>query len=475
MAANFLHGVETIEVSRGARPINVVKSAVIGIVGCAPTGPVNSPTLLLSDRDAAVFGPEVRGWYSLTEALTTIYGYGNVTVIAVNVLDPAIHRTQEPSATLTFSADNDRGMLRGGLSNLVLTYEGKALKEGKDYEANLLTGHCQRLPNGSIPVGATVNASYYYADYKKVDSSDIIGKVEASGRRTGLQLLADTYNDFGFCAKILVIPSYTNYTPNAQALQAMASKIGAVAYIDAPTGTLFSDALKGRGPSGINNFNTSHPRTMLCYPNVKMAHRVSGGVTLSPLSTHAAALRATVDQNEGFWYSTSNHELVGVLGLERPLSARIDDPQSEVNLLNEKGITTVFSSYGTGLRLWGNRTAAFPIEADMKTFEAVRRTADIINESIRYASLPFIDKPLTPALFTSIIESVNAFGRKLEGDGAVLGFKAWMNKDRNPPIELSKGHLLVSYKFTPPPALERLSYESEITDEYLVKITSLGE
>ncbi len=26
----------------------------------------------------------------------------------------------------------------------------------------------------------------------------------------------------------------------------------------------------------------------------------------------------------------------------------IDDPQSEVNLLNEQGITTVFSSYGSG-------------------------------------------------------------------------------------------------------------------------------
>jgi len=39
---------------------------------------------------------------------------------------------------------------------------------------------------------------------------------------------------------------------------------------------------------------------------------------------------------------------------------RIDDASSEVNLLNENGITTVFNSYRTGLRLWGNRTAAWP-------------------------------------------------------------------------------------------------------------------
>ena len=32
MAANFLHGVETIEVKNGGVPISVVKSAVVGIV-----------------------------------------------------------------------------------------------------------------------------------------------------------------------------------------------------------------------------------------------------------------------------------------------------------------------------------------------------------------------------------------------------------------------------------------------------------
>lgn len=38
----------------------------------------------------------------------------------------------------------------------------------------------------------------------------------------------------------------------------------------------------------------------------------------------------------------------------------INDPNSEANLLNEAGIITVFNSYGTGIRLWGNRSAAFP-------------------------------------------------------------------------------------------------------------------
>ncbi len=38
MAANYLHGVETIEVENGARPVKTVKSAVIGLIGTAPMG-----------------------------------------------------------------------------------------------------------------------------------------------------------------------------------------------------------------------------------------------------------------------------------------------------------------------------------------------------------------------------------------------------------------------------------------------------
>ncbi|MCW3743869.1 phage tail sheath family protein, partial [Burkholderia cenocepacia] len=101
-----------------------------------------------------------------------------------------------------------------------------------------------------------------------------------------------------------------------------------------------------------------------------------------------------------------------------PLSAMIDDPQSDVNMLNEQGITTVFSSYGSGLRLWGNRTAAWPTVTHMRNFENVRRTGDVINESLRYFSQQFVDAPIDQGLIDSLVESVNGFGRKLIGDGA---------------------------------------------------------
>ena len=50
MADHFLHGVEVIELDGGARPISTVASSVIGLIGTAPQGPVNTPTLILGSR-----------------------------------------------------------------------------------------------------------------------------------------------------------------------------------------------------------------------------------------------------------------------------------------------------------------------------------------------------------------------------------------------------------------------------------------
>ncbi|WXS23023.1 phage tail sheath C-terminal domain-containing protein [Salmonella enterica subsp. enterica serovar Infantis] len=63
-------------------------------------------------------------------------------------------------------------------------------------------------------------------------------------------------------------------------------------------------------------------------------------------------------------------------------------------------------------------------------------------------------------------------GRKLIADGALLGFECWYDPARNEQTELAAGHLLLSYKFTPPPPLERLTFETEITSEYLVSLES---
>lgn len=467
MAANYLHGVETIEIERGPRPVRTVKSAVIGLVGIAPAGPINESVLCLSETDAAQFGPQASG-FSIPQALDAIYDHGAGTVVVINVADPARHQASALNETQTIDDNHQIKLAHGAVRNVNMKVGSEMVSIAQctiDSGTGVVT-----LP--SYSAGTVVRVDYNYIDPAKVTAADIIGAINAAGQRTGMKLLEDTYSLYGFKAKILIAPVFCTQKSVSTELIALAEKLDAIAYIDAPIGTTFSQVLAGRGPSGTINFGTSSERARLCYPHVKVYDAETDSERLEPLSSRAAGLRAKVDLENGFWWSNSNKEILGITGVERSLSAMIDDPQSEVNQLNENGITTVFNSYGTGLRLWGNRTAAWPTVTHMRNFENVRRTGDVINESIRYFSLQYMDMPINQALIDALTESVNAYGRKLIGDGALLGFECWYDPARNEQTEPASGHLLLSYKYTPPPPLERLTFETEITSEYLVTLES---
>ncbi len=473
MAANYLHGIETLEISRGARPIRIVKSAVIALVGTAPMGPVNALTLSLNDTDGAQFGPEDLDGFSIPKALAGIYDFGAGTVLVVNVLDPLIHRTNVVGQARSFGDNELLKLGHGALQALTLksAAEGGAMYAvDVDYTVDMLTGKVTRLAAGDIPANGSVLADYTHADPSKVTPAEIIGAVNVAGLRSGLKAFQDSYNVLGFFPKLFIAPWFSQLNSISVELIAAANQVGGVAYVDAPIGTTVQQAVAGRGPAGAINFNTSSDRVRLCYPHVKVLDTATNGERLEPLSIRAAGLRAKVDNDKGYWWSSSNQELVGVIGLERPLTARVDDANSEVNLLNENGITTVFNSFGTGLRLWGNRTAAWPTVTEMRNFENVRRTKDIIDESIRYSSLQFVDMPITDSLIDSVTESVNLLFRKLIGDQALIGGECWYDPARNPQTELQLGHALFSYKLTVPLPFERGTFETEITGEYLVNL-----
>lgn len=474
MAANYLHGIESLEVERGPRAIRVVKSAVIAVVGAAPIGPVNTLTLCQTETDDAQFGPETltgQG-FSIPEALAGVHAFGAGTVLVINVLNPAVHKSSVAELVRAFGTNDRLQLSHGALQSLSLKPNGGGAPytAGTDYTVDMVTGIVTRKVGGAIPPGATVKADFSHADASLITAADIIGAVNAAGQRSGLKAFADSYNLFGFFPKLFIAPGFSTLNAVSVELIAAATQMGGVAYIDAPIGTTPAQAIAGRGPAGVINFNTSSDRVRLCYPHVKVYDAATDGTRLQPLSIRAAGLRAKVDLDKGYWWSSSNQELIGVLGLERSLTARVDDANSEVNLLNENGITTVFNSFGTGLRLWGNRTAAWPTVTHMRNFENVRRTKDIVDESIRYSSLQFVDMPISNALIDSITESVNLFMRKLIGDGALLGGECWYDPARNPQTELELGHLLFNYKLTVPPPMERGTFETEITGEYLVSL-----
>lgn len=459
--AQYHHGTETRNVDRGMVPIYSVESAIVGIVGTAPTGPVNQLIQCVNERDFAQFGTIIQQGFTLPDAFDVLLRYNSGKFYVVNVLDPAKHRSKIEDEKLIIDEVTLRAKTEKIALQTVSLKDGELpLIEGTDYSVIMETGDFQfnARPTDSI------TATYEYADPTLVTADEIKGGYDAvTHSRKGMELWREGFQRFNMDAKVLIAPWLDEDVSVARELSIYREKLGAVCYINAPKETTLSEAITGRGPLGKISFNTSDEGTMLCYGYIN-GHE--------PLALHQAGLRMWMDVNRGYWHSTSNNELRGVTSVEPILTARIDDVNSETNQLNAVGITTVFNSYGTGHRMWGNRLASFPTVTHIKNFEVVKRSQLIIDESIRRAELQFIDRPIDAPLIDSLLESVDAFGRDLCGiNGPLLGFECWWSES-NSERTLSMGQYFIAYKFTPKVPGERITNESYVTSEYLGTLNS---
>ena len=462
MSAAFHHGTETKRIDGGTSPIYTADGAITAIVGTAPAGAVNTLTVCAAARDFLQFGSSLTGkGFTLPDAAHIWTRYGSGVAYVVNVCDPAKHKTTVSDEVLkidpdTLTAKTAKPALQSGYT---LTDGSNALTENTHYTINTLTGEITYKTKPTAP-----KISYTYTDPTKVTEADIIGAyVAATGKRTGLELLTEGFTRQGADAKIIVVPEYDKTATVRGAMEVVAGKLKAIAYAAAPKGTTLSKALEGRGPLGSINFQTSSDRCQLFFPYV------TGLLGLESLATHAAGLRMKTDVEQGYWFSISNRELLGVTGVEIGLTARADDPQSETNRLNEKGITTVFNSYGTGYRMWGNRLACFPTVSHIKNFEVAQRTGDVIDESIRRFELQYIDRPIDDALIDSLLGSIRTYLGTLQ---SIVGYSVDLDYDYNLADAFSKGQVPLKYEYTPKLPAERISNASVMTRKYLANLVS---
>jgi hypothetical protein len=414
---NFLHGIETIEILKGPVPVREVKSAVVFLVGTAPVH------LTVSN------GVSANDWYNQVV---------NQPILILSK-DDAIKYFGNPAPNYTIPAALGAIFDHGGTTCIVV---------------NVFDPRTHN--NNGTP------------DPTKVQASDIIGGIDPiTGQRKGLEIIDELYSRFGFTAKLILAPVFCESPAVMSAMISKAETKRALALIDAPVGLTVQQVIASRGVGG--QLNTSSYRAVICYPHVKVYDTATNSERLEPLSQRLAGVIAKTDHEEGYWYSPSNHEILGITGIERPITASINDADAEANILNENGILTVFNSFGTGYRAWGNRTAAWPTYTDPKNFINVRRTADIIAESIEYATLQFLDKPITVAI-DGVLSMTNAFLRTLIGRGALVDGKCYFMKEKNPSDQLALGHLTFSYELMPPTPAERITFEQVINIDLLKKL-----
>jgi len=271
--------------------------------------------------------------------------------------------------------------------------------------------------------------------------ANIIGGIDAqTGDYKGVQAFLSAESIVHSAPRILIAPGFTHQRPNNQAnpvisgMLAIADRLRAVIIADGPN-TNDQDAITWRKDFG-------HARVYVVDPWVKI---FTGQEEIVPPSPYVAGLIARSDNENGFWWSPSNQEIYGIVGTARPVDFTLGDANCRANFLNENDVTTII--HQEGYRLWGNRSCS----SDPKwAFLSVRRTADLVNDSLLRAHMWAVDH--------------------LKALGAILGGQCYPDPELNTPANIAQGKVYFDFDFTPPYPAERIVFRSHLINDYIKEL-----
>lgn len=287
-----------------------------------------------------------------------------------------------------------------------------------------------------------------------------------TGQYLGVSAFLAAESEVHVVPRILIAPQLSHSSANANMLLSVADRLRGVVIADGPN-TNDADAIAYRDLFGDARLYIVDPWAKVANPEAQVPSPPPGTPSeiIRPLSARVAGLIAKVDSERGFWWSPSNHELRGVLGLARSVDFSLGDPNARANLLNENEVATVIQKQG--FRLWGNRTCS----SDPKwAFLSVRRTADMINESLLRAHMWAVDRNISLTYIEDVLESVNNYLRQLKNQGAIINGQAWADPERNTPSEIADGRVHIDFDFTPPYPAENIVFRSHLVNDYLTEV-----
>lgn len=286
-------------------------------------------------------------------------------------------------------------------------------------------------------------------------TANIIGTVTDQGEYTGLKALLVANTVCGFKPRILGVPKHDNQAV-ATELAGIAKKLRAFGYISSNGAKTRDEAIQYARNFGQRELMMIHG-DFISFDTATKTNATDYAVA------RALGLRAYIDKTIGWHKNISNVVIDGVTGVTIPMTFDIQDPSTDVNLLNEKNISAVINF--NGYRIWGSRTLS---SDKLFAFEQYTRTAQIIADTFGEAFDWAIDKPLTPSLVKDMLEMINQKFRYWKAMGYIVDGKAWVDPEINTKDIIKDGQFYIDYDYTPVPSLENLNLRQRITDSYLM-------
>lgn len=405
----FLHGVEVIEINNGPRPIRTVRSSVVGLIGTAPEA---DPERFPLNYPVLIAGRRsdmagIGATGTLPAALDDIFDQAGAMIVVVRVSDGIV---QPPDGY------------------------GDPVDPSDTFDA------AEYIP----PPPQAIN--------------EVIGGVDNdTGQYLGVHAFLAAQSEVKVTPRVLIAPEFSHNNPVANELLTVAERLRAVVIADGPN-TNDIEAINYREQFGS-------PRLYILDPWIRVWSSEIGQEVIRPASARVAGLIAKSDAEHGFWRSPSNQEIRGIAGTVRSVDFTLGDPNARANFLNENEVATIIQQ--TGYRLWGNRTCS---DDPKWAFLSVRRTADMVNESILQGHMWAVDRNITKTYVEDVLEGVNAYLRSLRTRGAIINGNAWVDPEFNTPTDIESGQVTFSFDFTPPPPAERVVFRSEVVNDYLTEV-----
>lgn len=405
---SYLHGIELKEAVKTTE-LSAGDSSVIALVGTAPIGKVNEAVLITSKAAGVIaFGDDIGG-FTIPAALDMIFSHVSAKVIVVNVLANA-----DATALLT---------------------NGKMTKDAQGKWAT-------NINEGVLP-----------------EATDFASEIIA-----GLELLMGVPDSIGIKPDLVIVPGYSQLQTVMAKMITIAEKLNGFAIVDVARTSTVQAVLTARN---TGNYASASASLLLAFPHVYRYNSHEKENQLIGLSVCIAISKVATDSALGFWISPSNFEISSILGTDIDIISSLVDTAADTNLLNGAGIVTVLRRPGSGYRVWGNWTAAFPTEKGAEVMIAPRSVRLMIREVLIDAAIRYLDRNNITKLTVEMVQNdVNAFLRGLIGKGAINAGNCSWDSEKNPAAEISQGKLLYTISVTYGPSLDSLTFEEVVDTNY---------
>lgn len=473
----YYHGVSTKQVATSVSTPVTAASGVTFVVGTAPVhvlgagengnySGVNTPVMCNSYSEAVSSLGYSDDWekYTLSEVIYNHFQlYATAPVFFVNVLDPAKHKISVAAESYKV-VDGKAKLPYEAIAESVKIAE---YKRGEDFDLLYDSGALvvEILDGGGIPTETTeITAAFDKVDPSQIAKADIIGGFDVNTKKSsGFELIEAVFPKYGIAPDILICPKWSSDSEVAAIMATKAAGINGVfqakALIDVDTSTVkhYADVTAWKKEKNINDKTQA-----LCFPMCKLGDRIFH------LSVQMAGLMAKVDaDNDGCPAESASNKNLKIDSTVLSDGTEVWLDLTQANYLNSNGITTALNFMG-GFVLWGNETACYPANTDVKDyFLCVSRMFDWVSNSLVLTYWSKVDNKFNRRLIDNIVDSVNIWLNGLVSEEKLLGGRVEFNEAENPDTSLMSGKAIFHIYLTPPSPAKEIEFVLEYDVSYV--------